>query len=244
MKNPINTQKVSKPVHTDGSELLVHSLFWTLQGEGPFSGQAAVFLRLAGCNLKCPFCDTEYTKGALTYPLGTLVNEIQLTRPGLISADPLLVITGGEPFRQNIAPLVDAMLERGWTVQVETNGVLRPQQWQDHFLWTRCRKYHIVVSPKTTDIDEKMTYMAGSYKYVLSHDSVDPKDGLPILALGNKTKSRVARPPKVFTGTTYINPMDANDELTNDLNRRACAESAMQFGYTMGLQIHKLIGLE
>ena len=58
-----NQQLADKPVLNEtGLSLQVNSIFYTIQGEGPFAGRPAIFIRLAGCNLQCPGCDTEYTK--------------------------------------------------------------------------------------------------------------------------------------------------------------------------------------
>ena len=54
------TNPSRKQVLDDGQELWVQEVFYTLQGEGPFSGQPALFIRLAGCNLRCFWCDTEF----------------------------------------------------------------------------------------------------------------------------------------------------------------------------------------
>ena len=56
-----NTQPAEKQVKSSGLILAINSIFYTIQGEGPFAGSPAVFVRLAGCNLQCPMCDTEYT---------------------------------------------------------------------------------------------------------------------------------------------------------------------------------------
>ena len=55
-----NSQPIEKRSR-DADVLEVHSIFYTLQGEGPFCGSPAIFIRLAGCNLQCPGCDTDYT---------------------------------------------------------------------------------------------------------------------------------------------------------------------------------------
>jgi len=59
----INQQKPEPRAKGDGSILDFHSMFFTIQGEGPFAGHRSIFVRLAGCNLQCPGCDTEYTQG-------------------------------------------------------------------------------------------------------------------------------------------------------------------------------------
>jgi organic radical activating enzyme len=245
VKTPFNTQRVSKPVKSDGVYLTVHSIFWTIQGEGPFSGRAAVFVRLADCNLQCPFCDTEYTAGAREMLALDVVVAAEAKRPAELSRmRKLMVITGGEPFRQNLSLLIHAATRAGWHVQVETNGVLIPQNFTEIRDYFRREELTIVVSPKTARINEDLATVADAFKYVLAADSINPDDGLPLQALGNKCSPHVARPPKGYWGTVYVNPMDAQDASENMANMAACARAAMRFGYTMGLQIHKYIGLE
>lgn len=129
--------------------LKVNEIFYSLQGEGFFTGTPAVFLRLSGCNLKCPFCDTIHEDGEV-------MDEAEIFRK--ISDYPArhVVITGGEPALQIDASLVDSLHASGWYVQVETNGTLPLPGNVD---WITC-------SPKTDRIacgrvDEiKLLYMA------------------------------------------------------------------------------------
>jgi organic radical activating enzyme len=245
VKTPINSQRITKPVKGDGVYLTVHSIFWTIQGEGPFSGRAAVFLRLADCNLQCPFCDTEYTEGAREMLARDVMAIVEDKAPEHIGRGrKLLVITGGEPFRQNLSLIIFMAKIAGWHVQVETNGVLAPQSVDDIVKFVSQGDLTIVVSPKTARVNEALATVASAFKYVLANDSLNTDDGLPLQALGNKCSPHVARPPAGFRGTVYVNPMDAKDEWENLANIKACARSAMRFGYTMGLQIHKYIGLE
>lgn len=244
MKLPFNDQAIVKPIKSDGRTLRVHSIFWTIQGEGPFTGYPAVFLRLAGCNLQCPFCDTEYTDGARDLDVYRAFTEVTQMRPADVAGQKLLVITGGEPFRQNISRLVEAAGDEGWHVQVETNGVLQPQDLDILLSARRRQELSVVVSPKTSKTSPGCEALATSYKYVLSADSINPQDGLPYFALGNKCHPYVSRPPVAFNLPVYVNPMDAKDEATNKANLQAAAASAMRFGYICGTQLHKLLELE
>lgn len=245
MNIPINTQTIVKPVRSNGQILQVHSAFWTLQGEGPFSGHPAVFLRLAGCNLMCPFCDTEYTEGVRGMPVRETAQLIEDTRPLTSRGRKLLVITGGEPFRQNLGPLINDMTDDGWHVQIETNGVLLPQDFDTIKAAVHRKELTIVISPKTARVSADLVEHAAAFKYVLSADSVNPADGLPYFALGNKCSPYVARPPADWGDLpVYVNPMDAKDFAVNHDNLLATAASCMKHGYIMGCQLHKLIGLE
>ena len=71
----LNTQPIEKRHHK--VDLEVHSIFYTIQGEGPFCGTPAVFIRLAGCNLQCPSCDTNYTSKRRTMTAEEIVNEVR-----------------------------------------------------------------------------------------------------------------------------------------------------------------------
>lgn len=221
----------------DGS-LAVHSIFLTIQGEGPFAGQRAVFVRLFGCNLQCPGCDTDYTSVNIRTQVAAVVAEVRLLgrTPGLV------VITGGEPFRQHITPLVDELLKTGHRVQIESNGTLYPG---DSFPWDHPH-VTVVVSPKTPKIHPQTAKRAHAYKYVLSYGSVAP-DGLPEMALAHPLggASTVARPPRDRPGVpVYLNPMDAKDNDENFLNMKAVVHSVMHNPrYIMGVQMHKLTGL-
>ena len=95
----------------------VNEIFHSLQGEGYNSGTAAVFLRLAGCNLRCPFCDTDHQHGVE-------MSEELAAEATARWATPLVVVTGGEPALQMTGTLVEALHSRGKRVAVETNGTL------------------------------------------------------------------------------------------------------------------------
>jgi 7-carboxy-7-deazaguanine synthase len=233
----------------------VQAIFPTVQGEGPFSGEPAVFLRLAGCNLQCPMCDTDYTSQRTIMP-------VEKIGPAVIGAHPsrgryrskLLVITGGEPFRQNFAHFAGRMLLAGWRVQIETNGTMAPHPAffnpaviapEDRHLIT------VVCSPKLamlhSAVRDVMRWSKDSaFKYVLNYDSVDKSDGLPILALGHSLGQgkRVARPFNGFDGPVFVQPADTGDKLENEMNLAACYDSATNFGYRVGIQLHKVLGVE
>lgn len=223
-----------------GRDIVVHSVFATIQGEGPFCGTPAVFIRLAGCNLACPGCDTDYTSTRARYTVNQLVfyvNRIKSTRnPGLV------VITGGEPFRQPLTELINELLDARFYVQIETNGTLQAATnvTYNH----RCddrEGCYIVCSPKTGNVHPSIRANACAVKYVMNADSVDLEDGLPFLALGHPAYPKLAR---MFGLLTYLQPMDSQDAVENNRNREVCVASCLKHGYILQLQVHKLLGME
>ena len=217
--------------------LNVHSVFKTIQGEGPFAGRPAVFVRLHGCNLQCPHCDTEYTSESTIWSSANLENYIRKTFPGVR----LVVITGGEPFRQRATKgFVKRLMKYEYYAQIETNGVFYPG---DDYPWKKTRSV-VVVSPKTPKIHPMTASLASCYKYVVDADYVE-EDGLPTMALGLCFPGKIlARPPEGYQGDIYLQPMDAYDETANQRNLQAVAKIVMNNSrYIMGVQMHKIIGL-
>lgn len=229
----MNRQPISKQVLRSDGKLLLHHVFATIQGEGPYAGVPAVFVRLSGCNLQCPGCDTDYSsRGDLVTP-AELVDLIERERTGVSN---LVVITGGEPFRQNLVPFVELLLDLGYEVQIETNGTL-------FVPGLRYNEITIVCSPKTGRLNQELLPHIDAFKYVVSADSIG-EDGLPVRSLGQPASPAVARPPADFQGTIYVQPMDAQDAAENRRNLDAAIRSCLRFGYTLSLQIHKIIGME
>lgn len=240
----MNQQKPEKSVFEKTGDLQVHSVFYTIQGEGPFAGHPAVFVRLAGCNLQCPQCDTEYTLGRWTDTVESLTDLIHIKHkpPGLV------VITGGEPFRQNITPLCTALTRLGYFVQIETNGTLPPPTLSFNELCNlntfEQKGVYVVCSPKAGRVNMHLAPLVAAYKYVVADGELDPSDGLPVRVLDHSVGNRVARPHSKFAGPIYLQPADLKDDVRNQWNLQACIRSCMEHGYTLQLQIHKLIDME
>ncbi len=239
----MNKQKIQKLNINPSGILDVHSVFYTIQGEGPFAGRPAVFIRLSGCNLRCPLCDTDYTGQRRPMWPNELVERVKATN----RAATLVVITGGEPFRQNMIPFVLRLLDSGYTVQIETNGTL----YHHNFPYDRVT---VVCSPKTGKLAAgyyEHPEVITAFKYVTQAGKIDG-DGLPTTVLEHSATPHVARPPEGFEGEIFLQPADEIEEYGNGLigtarsanNMDACVQSCKQHGYTLGIQIHKLIGVE
>jgi len=218
------------------ASLEVHSIFDTIQGEGPFSGVPAVFVRLAGCNLRCPLCDTDYTSVREVMEIDTIVKTVA----ALAFPSRLVVITGGEPFRQNIRPLVVELLLKQFKVQIETNGTTIVGD----YAYLHRKDVTVVCSPKTGTVNKKLLPYIDAYKYVVEEGNWSPIDGLPFTSLGHPASPQLARPHQGFKGTIYVQPIDKHGQGLRTLQLETAKKICMKYGYTLCLQIHKLIGVE
>lgn len=242
----LNQQPIEKRVAFTGT-YDVHSIFYTIQGEGPFCGTPCVFVRLAGCNLQCPLCDTEYTAGRHAMGPYAILAEVNKHLRARKWVNGLVVITGGEPFRQDLTKLLTTLTDAGHYVQVESNGSLPPSYFSFYRvsldLINRWGVY-IVCSPKSGKVNPRTWQFACCAKYVVTEGDIRPEDGLPMRALGHTANPYVARPPEGWDRPIYVQPADEKDEARNRLNIDAARDSCLTHGYTLQLQIHKYIGVE
>lgn len=231
----------------DGHTLDIKEVFGTIQGEGPFVGRPATFVRLGGCHLHCAWCDTSFETGRYKQAVDDLVQSVYA------HGNRLVVLTGGEPMRQNIGPLCLKLVHLGLDVQIETAG---------SFWWPELA-YHcssasitdpafaaitIVVSPKTPEVHAAIRAHAAAWKYIITLDDPLGEDGLPILSTQFKDGPHhpAARPS---SGTApynvFIQPCDANDgdETRRQATWAKCVQICRKHGYRLSLQTHKLLGL-
>lgn len=135
-------------------------IFASLQGEGRNMGRPVVFVRFAGCNLACPWCDTERTK-RFSLSLAELIAEVKTHKPKSV------ILTGGEPTIQaGMAELVAALKDDGYWVAVETNGTNEPA-------WFSSLDY-IACSPKVEYAARVALTRADEVRIVASSDAVVP----------------------------------------------------------------------
>ncbi len=106
----------------------INEIFYSLQGEGFYTGTAAIFIRFSGCNLKCDFCDTLHESGEF------LSDEEILQKISLFESKHI-VLTGGEPSLWIDEEFVGKLKSAGYYVQIETNGTHPIPQ---NVVWITC----------------------------------------------------------------------------------------------------------
>lgn len=231
--NPVRKQELG-----DGQRLWIQEIFDTVQGEGPFVGMPCVFIRLGGCNLTCQWCDTDFESSTWTPSIEEAVSKVSAIMP---ARSQLVIITGGEPLRQNIVPLLTELTSRGYRAQIETNGTYWIED-LEHF----CKRgtVSLVCSPKTGKVHPNVAYWAEAWKYIIRDGEVDLTDGLPNVLASTGRPGKVHRPPPGFDRAyTYVQPCDDQDPDKNLKNLQATLKSSWVFGYRLCIQVHKMIGL-
>jgi 7-carboxy-7-deazaguanine synthase len=133
--------------------LQLAEIFYSVQGEGFYTGTPAVFVRLAGCNLACAFCDTDYAVHFFS-TVGDVVGRVRAQG----ASCPMVVLTGGEPLAQTqTLSLIDALRRDGRRVHIESNGTIQTELPRD--VW-------LTVSPKER-LDDRMAARANEAKLIV-----------------------------------------------------------------------------
>jgi organic radical activating enzyme len=104
---------------TSSPALSLMEHFYTLQGEGRYSGQASYFIRLGGCDVGCTWCDVKESWDATKHPQVTIEYIVNVVR---VSGSPIAVITGGEPLMHNLSGLTAQLKSIGVRTHIETSG--------------------------------------------------------------------------------------------------------------------------
>ncbi len=219
---------IRPPLKSDGSSLFVKKIFKTLQGEGPNVGVPSIFIRLGGCNLACDFCDTDFENFSeiSLEKLTNQVKELSLNEQKQRSVN-LVVITGGEPFRQAIDKMCKTLIEEGFAIQIETNGTLYREI---------PKEVEVICSPKVSHgkylkIREDLLKQITAFKFLIS---ASRKEYSSVPELGQDN----------YNIPVYVQAMDELKVDLNKLNRKLAVEIAINNGYLLSYQIHKELGIE
>ena len=200
----------------------VNEIFYSLQGEGRNTGRAAVFIRFSGCNLRCSFCDTDFS----SYTEMSGDDILEAIRPWKHCG--FVVLTGGEPSLQVDDALVDALHREGFYLAMETNGTHAVPEGID---W-------VTVSPKVAPADfskgerpQRMDELK-----VIWGPSLNGKEEMPQVL---KTWADMLTAPLL-----YLQPCDTGDKERNREIIQQCVEYIKEHPeWRLSLQTHKLIDI-
>ena len=194
----------------------VNEIFYSLQGEGYYSGTPAVFVRLSGCNLRCPFCDTQHEAGVN-------MSEEEIVEAVRHYPARHVVVTGGEPALQLTESLVDALHAVGRYVAVETNGT---HPLPDNVDW-------VTLSPKSAFVDGAEVVLTRADEIKVVYDGIhDPEKQLT--ALNSQ-----------LTTLLFLQPCDTGDPSHNAQITAATVEYIKSHPeWRLSLQIHKILDIQ
>ena len=200
----------------------IAEIFKSLQGEGKNQGKPCLFIRLAGCNLHCRWCDTVYAQtGGIEMSLDTILEHAWRLNPSYVC------ITGGEPILQadDLEPLLASLHRRGTTIDIETNGTID---------FTRLQLYASIC------MDIKCP-SSGEQSNLALIDALRPQDSVKFV-VKDETDCQYARDiiaKRLIPCEIFFSPVSGSDYKTivrfiliNDLPVR------------FQLQLHKLIGVK
>lgn len=193
----------------------VNEIFYSLQGEGRHTGAAAVFVRLSGCNTRCPFCDTQHQKGRE-------MSEEEIVKA--IDSYPTrhVVITGGEPTMQLTERLTTLLHQAGYYIQIETNGSLPlPEGCEPD--WVTCSPKSLPI--KIQRIDELKALFDGKEPLLNDHDTI------------------TAMMPSIKE--LRLQPIDrGNEELNENTLKETINYILRNPKWKLSLQTHKIINIQ
>jgi 7-carboxy-7-deazaguanine synthase len=213
-------------------------IYRSIQGESSFAGIPCTFVRLAACNLRCVWCDSEYTfTGGKKMSAEQVEDEVARLAPaGLVE------ITGGEPMLQEreLVPMMERLLAHGYTLLLETSG--------ERELERVPQAVHKIVDVKCPGSGEGGTFRMSNLK------ALTPRDEIKFV-LADRTDYEFARDftrqqqleskvnSVIFSPVFLKNPGAQRDSSNCQLDPRALAEWILQDGLDvrLGLQIHKFI---
>lgn len=196
----------------------VNEIFYSLQGEGFNTGTPAIFVRLSGCNLDCPFCDTDHVSGK-EMTEGEIIEEVSRYKAQLV------VVTGGEPALQLTESLVEMLHLLGKTVAVETNGTVELPRNVD---W-------ITLSPKDAflgDMAKPIIKYADELKLIFTEDMC--KDARPCVSTYENIK----------INHRFLQPCDTGDASRNaEIIQKTIEYCKEHPEWRLSLQTHKILNI-
>ncbi|MGY0561966.1 MAG: 7-carboxy-7-deazaguanine synthase QueE [Paraglaciecola chathamensis] len=221
----------------------INEVFESLQGEGAHTGVPSIFIRLQGCPVGCPWCDTKHTweidlnlKVEASVVMAQNVDTEQwfehtpkqlldlFTQHGYTASN--IILTGGEPCMYDLTDLSSVLIENGYSVQIETSGtyeiMAHPDTW-------------VTVSPKVNmpgkrDVLKSALLRANEIKHPVAMEKhIEELDQVLTLLEGSNTTKPLI----------YLQPISQQKRATE-----LCIKTCIARNWRLSLQTHKFIGIE
>jgi 7-carboxy-7-deazaguanine synthase len=233
---------------------LVNEMYRCLQGEGPNSGKPSLLVRFQICNLRCTWCDTPYTHTLksdpvdFSNPMGAQkfqrygLEELMEAIQSLTPTSRHVILTGGEPTLQNLAPLFEG-LGRTHTFEVESNGTTIPHTKHSSFLESHYKTTQWNISPKGKNAGEKWDAESLHHWSLLSHKQENVF--FKFVVRFNQRNEDLAE-IQLFEDTFLpakgrIIVMPEGTELTSQCHTDWLADVCLEKNYRLSLRLHVLL---
>lgn len=192
----------------------INEIFYSIQGEGFYTGKPAVFIRFAGCNLKCPFCDTDF-KEYTEMTEDEIINEINKYPSCHV------ILTGGEPTLQITQSFIDKLHGNHKYIMIETNGT---NEINYNIDWITC-------SPKNLYTKSRIKLTEASEVKVVMDDKINEED---LLSLEDS----------IISLNYYIQPCDTRDKERNKKIIERCINFIKAHPiWSLSLQTQKILNV-
>jgi 7-carboxy-7-deazaguanine synthase len=214
----------------------VNEVFQSIQGEAHHAGTPSVFIRLQGCDVGCPWCDTKHTwtldPSREISPTAMLVKDADAPDFAYMSIAEIIatispfsakhvVITGGEPCRYDLRNLTDALLKHGRSVQIETSGTqpvrVSTETW-------------VTVSPKLD--------MPGNFAVLTEALRRADEIKLPVGKAADLEKFDRVLTGEIADKEIWLQPLSCSEKATE-----LCLEQAIARNWKLSVQIHRFLGV-
>jgi len=226
----------------------VNEVFASIQGEGSYTGIASIFIRMQGCDVGCPWCDTKHTwktdieqridvdeiarraflpivsesPGFAQYGPNELLGLVyQIARGRALRH---VVITGGEPALYDLSPLITVLRGGGFQVQVETSGTEHVPMRTDYWL---------TLSPKIKMPGGKIVLPTSWLRCNEIKLPVGKQKDIDLFVEESEQWQKL-----ISTRPIFLQPLSQSSKATE-----LCVEQAMERGWRVSLQTHKFVGL-
>ncbi|MBR6018010.1 MAG: radical SAM protein [Paludibacteraceae bacterium] len=224
----------------------INEVFYTLQGEGAHAGIPAVFVRLSGCNLRCPWCDTEF-KEYREMSAAAIVAEVQDLYDIPNERRKMVVLTGGEPSLQVDTALINALHEAGFYICIETNGTRPLPEGID---WITCSP-KMVYQSEGRSISETVYQRSGlsakrsslALKRVNEVKVVYTGEYDPEIWRSQLEAEHWMLQPLRYTGEWLLQNCDAFEDDRNDNLDDTVRYILSHPFWRLSVQLHKIVGL-
>ncbi|WP_068547660.1 7-carboxy-7-deazaguanine synthase QueE [Thalassotalea crassostreae] len=218
----------------------INELFETIQGEGSFTGQPSVFLRLQGCPVACSWCDTKHTweinldsevsSDVVLNKLAETDEWVNLDVEAILRIIQAkgfkarhIVITGGEPCMVDLTPLCEMFEQHGFSTQIETSGT---------FEVLTTDKCWVTVSPKVN--------MRGGYEILSSAMKRADEIKHPVATEQHVEDLKALLEQHNITETpVYLQPISQKERAT-----KLAIDTCIENNWRLSIQVHKYIGIE